>query len=197
MHAHAHPAAGAVVLLRRRRLRRGAAGAQAVQRAGRRAAHLRPRHHRRRCAAGQAPRRLFAGHRHGGRSVLRPVSVELGLCPSRRHALPPHSRLARRRTARVGAALAAAHGRRFAGHRRQLDHRPLRFDRSAAQCRSSTTPSSSSPRPWPCWRRPPARRPCRFSPACGRKEKRYEFANERSRLGFARGLLSACSPPRP
>jgi hypothetical protein len=55
------------------------AGAQAVQRAGRRAAHLRPGHHRRRPAAGQAHRRLFAGHRHRGGRVLRPVPAEWSL----------------------------------------------------------------------------------------------------------------------
>ena len=55
-------------LLCRRSLWRGAAGAQAVQRAGGGAADLRPGHHRRRLAAGQAHRRLLAGHRHGGGS---------------------------------------------------------------------------------------------------------------------------------
>ncbi len=58
--AHAHSAARAVVLLCRRRLRRRAGGAQAVQRAGGRAAHLRPGHHRwRPCCSSSA----WASHR--------------------------------------------------------------------------------------------------------------------------------------
>ena len=44
----------------------------------------------------------------------------------RRHALSLYSRLARRGPARVGPSVPAADGRRLAGHRRQLDHRPLR-----------------------------------------------------------------------
>jgi putative peptidoglycan lipid II flippase len=60
-------------------------------------------------------------------AFLRAVSAQLVLCAPRRHALPLHSRLARRGPARVGAPVVAAHGRRLAGHRRQLDHRPLRL----------------------------------------------------------------------
>ena len=58
-------------------------------------------------------------------AFLGPFLLNCALRPARGHALPAHSRLARRGPARVGAALAAADGRRFAGDRRQLDHRPL------------------------------------------------------------------------
>ena len=123
--AHPHPAARAVVFLRRRRLWRGAHGAQAVQRAGGGAPHLRFGHHRRRLAAGQAHRCFLAGSGHRGRRNSGPVPPQRNLRSPRRHALPRDSRLARRGIARVGAALAAPDGRCFPGHRRQLDHRPL------------------------------------------------------------------------
>ena len=51
-------------------------------------------------------------------AFLGPFLLNAYLCPAGGHALPAHSRLARRGVARVGAALASADGRRFAGHRR-------------------------------------------------------------------------------
>ena len=68
-------------------------------------------------------------------AFLRAVSAQLDFRAPRRHALPPDSRLARRRPARVGAAFSAADGRRFAGDGRQLDHRATLPRRPAARSR--------------------------------------------------------------
>ena len=51
-------------------------------------------------------------------AFLGPFLLNWRLRPAGRHALPADSRLARRGIARVGAAVASADGRGFAGHRR-------------------------------------------------------------------------------
>ena len=66
----------------------------------------------------QAHRRLLAGHGHGGGRVFGPFLLNWIFARRAGTRYRVDSRLARRGPARVGAALAAAHGRRFAGHRR-------------------------------------------------------------------------------
>ena len=120
-------------------------------------------------------------------AVLRPVSSELVFRPSRGRALPLYSRLARRRPARVGAPLAAAHGRRLARHRRQLDYRPLRLTHRrrsyAVQLRQAVLYRAYGHAGAGRWRCLHAllRQPLDARPA-------LRFRHQRRRLGFSRGF---------
>ena len=93
---------------------RGAAGAQAVQRAGGDAADLQPGHDRRRPTAGEATGRFVAGDWDGGGRICRAFSAELRfLRGGRERHYRPILDWHDEGLARVGAAVAAADGRAF------------------------------------------------------------------------------------